>query len=104
MCYQNVLEDLYYGNINPDTKCFDRDSEYAKFLGIVADNEEKLTKFLEAMPNAKEEAHLLSQMTNAQIEVMAFSERDKFIEGFTLGARVMLDTFVSPQQSVLRDI
>lgn len=46
----NTLEDLYYGNINPNEKCFDHKSEYAKFTKIIADNEEKLTAFLNALP------------------------------------------------------
>ncbi len=100
----NTLEDLYYGNINPYEKCFDRKSEYAKFAKIVTGNEEKLTAFLKALPNADEEQHLLSQMINAQSELSQFSEIERFIEGFRLGASIMLDTFILPQKSVIRDI
>jgi hypothetical protein len=100
----NILEDLYYGNINPNEKCFDRKSRYSQFVKIVTDNEEKLTAFLNALPNAEEEQHLLSQMINAQSELSQFSEIERFIEGFRLGAGIMLDTFIFPQQSVIRDI
>lgn len=98
------LEDLFYGNISPNEKCFDRKSEYAKFFKIVTDNQDKLTEFLNSLPEAKEEQHLLSQMINAQSEITQFSEFERFIEGFRLGANVMLETFVMPYQSVIRDI
>lgn len=99
-----VLEDLYYGNINPYEKCFDRKSEYAKFAEIIIENEKKLMSFLNALPNAEEEQHLFSQMINAHTEIIQFSEFERFIEGFRLGASIMLETFVLPQQSVVRDI
>lgn len=100
----NVLEELFYGNINPNEKCFDRRSEYAKFNAIVSDNEEKLMKFLKGIPRTEEEQHFFSQLMNAQAEILSFSQLDRFIEGFQLGARFMLDTFILPQKSVVRDI
>lgn len=100
----NILEDLFYGDINPNEKCFDRKSRYAEFAAIVSDNEEKLTAFLNTLPNADKEQHLLSQMVNAQSELSQFSEIERFIEGFRLGAGIMLDTFIFPQKSVVRDI
>jgi len=104
MISENILEDLYHGNINPSEKCFDRDSEYAKFVKIVSDNEEKLAAFLDGISAAKEEQHLFSQLINAHLEVLGFSELDRFIEGFQLGARFMMDTFIVPGKSVIRDI
>ena len=41
---------------------------------------------------------------NAQGEIQRFSELDRFVEGFQLGARLLLDTFLVPQESVIRDI
>lgn len=100
----NVLEELFYGNINPNEKCFDRRSEYAKFNAIVSDNEKKLLAFLKCLPRAQEEQHLFSQLMNAQAEILSFSQLDRFIEGFQFGAGFMLDTFILPQKSVVRDI
>ena len=41
---------------------------------------------------------------NAQSEINLFEGREKFMEGFRLGARFMLDTFVSEQEGAMRDI
>lgn len=100
----NVLKELYHGNVRPSDKQFDRTSQYAKFCEILTENVRQLTAFLNAMPNAEKELHLLSQMVNAQAEVSGYSEMERFIEGFRLGARFMLDTFVMPDNSVIRDI
>lgn len=100
----SILEELFYGNINPNEKSLDRDSHYSAFLKMISDNETKLTKFLSEQPEATEEQHCFSQLINAQSEVQQFSERNRFIEGFQLGARFILDTFVMPEESVIRDI
>lgn len=100
----NVLEELYHGNVRPNDKQFDRTSQYAKFCEILTDNERQLTTFLAALPNAETEQHLLSQMINVQAEVSGYNDMERFIEGFRLGARLMLDTFVMPDNSVIRDI
>lgn len=100
----NVLEELYHGNVRPNDKQFDRTSQFARFCEILTENERHLTAFLTALPNAENELHLLSQMVNAQAEVSGHSEMERFIEGFRLGARFMMDTFVMPDNSLIRDI
>ena len=100
----NIIEELYHGNIRPTEQFFDRKSEYGKFMQIISDNEEKISKYLSLQENSKEEQHLFSQLMNAQREILCFSEENRFIEGFHLGATFTLDTFVIPQESVIRDI
>ena len=98
------LEDLYHGNIRPNEKCFVRDLEYSKLFQIIIDNEKILTKFLAQLPNSEEEQQLFSQMIDSRIEAASLLECDRFIEGFRLGASIMLETFVLPQKSILKDI
>lgn len=100
----NILEELYYGTVGPCKKCFDTASTYAEFCRVIAENEKSLNDFLAALPNAEKERHLFSQMTNAQGAVSDFSEKERFIEGFRMGARFILDMFVMPDNSVIRDI
>lgn len=45
----------------------------------------------------------LKQKMNSQRELSSVDQRDRFIEGFKLGARFMLDTFVLPPNSVIAD-
>ena len=95
----NILEELYYGNITPQEKAFRRESDYAGFVKTVSENEEKLTAFLRAIPNAAEEQRLFSQLMSAQGEVNDIEGKERFIEGWKLGARVVLDTFIMPRYS-----
>jgi len=100
----NVMEDLFYGNINLNEKCYNHDSEYARFAKIVADNEERITTFLNSLSKAEEEQRLFLQMVNAQSEISEFLEFERFVEGFRMGASLILEIFVIPKQSVMRDI
>ena len=99
-----ILEELYYGNISPIEKLFDEKSEYAKFFSILTDRERLLIDFIRNLPNAEKEQKAFSEMIDAQSELSYFMECERFIEGFRLGASIMLETFVTPQQSVIRDI
>ena len=90
----NILEEFYYGNVNPQEKCFKRESEFATFVKIVSENEEKLSAYL-----GGEEKHLFSQLMNAQSEILDTETRERFIEGWTLGAKFMVDTFLIPRYS-----
>ncbi len=100
----NLIEELYFGNICPNEESFDKRSRYASFLKTISVNEEKLNAYFKTHTGAEEEEHLFSQFINAQGEIQRFSELDRFVEGFQLGARLMLDTFLLPQQSAIRDI
>ena len=95
----NILEEFYYGNVNPQEKFYKRESEYATFVKIVSDNEEKLSACLGGA-----EQHLFSQLMNAQSEITAIETRERFIEGWKLGAKFMLDTFLVPRYSPISGI
>ena len=100
----NVLEQLYYGNINPTEQTVERNSEYGACMTIIAKNEMKLIKYLALQADSEEMQQLFSQLMDAQRDMLGFSECNRFIEGFHLGSRFMVDTFVVPQKSVVRDI
>ncbi|MFR9182382.1 MAG: DUF6809 family protein [Christensenellales bacterium] len=94
----NIIEELYYGNINPIEKEFKRDSSYAKFMKIFSENEHKLYSFFE---EHKEEKELFTAMCSALLD---FGERERFIEGFRLGARFLLDMLITERPAVVQDI
>lgn len=100
----NILEELYYGNINPNDKSFDYNSDYGKFIKTISDNEEKLSAYLNAIPTASEEQHLFSELMNAEREVLCISEFERFIEGFQLGAKFIMDTFLIERYSPIKNI
>lgn len=94
----NIIEELYYGNINPIEKEFKRDSSYAKFMKIFSENEHKLFAFFE---EHKEEKELFTAMCSALLD---FGERERFIEGFRLGARFLLDMLITERPAAVQVI
>ncbi len=86
----NIIEELYYGNVDPQDHGYHPKSPVKKASDSLNDLEEKLTEQL-----AGENKALFLRFCNAYAEVMGESELDTFIAGFRLGARFMLDTFLS---------
>ena len=86
----NIIEELYYGNLDPQNRGYRLKSPVKKASDSLNDLEEKLTEQL-----ADENKTLFLRFCNAYAEFMGESELDTFITGFRLGARFMLDTSLS---------
>lgn len=85
-----VLEDLYYGNIQPcDNK---QSAEVRRKLSAMTAAEEKM---METISDDAQRAEVI-EMFNKQTELIALCERDTFIDGFRLGARLMIETLTTP--------
>ena len=79
----NILKDFFYGNINPNEKQFDRNSEYGKAASGLADEEEKLRSMLD--PNA---LSVLDRMISLQCTVTGLTAEGYFIDGLRTGFRL----------------
>ena len=97
----NIIEELYYGNIDPQDRGYSPKSPVKKASDSLNDLEEKLTEQL-----AGENKALFLRFCNAYAEFMGESELDTFITGFRLGAQFAFDTFVTskaPYTDYLKD-
>ena len=97
----NIIEELYYGNIDPQDRGYHPKSPVKKVSDSLNDLEEKLTEQL-----AGENKALFLRFCNAYAEFMGESELDTFITGFRFVARFMMDTFLSddaPFESLLEE-
>lgn len=83
----NIIEELYYGNIDPQDRGYHPQSPVKKVSDSLNDLEEKLTEQL-----AGENKALFLRFCNVYAEFMGESELDTFITGFRLGARFMMDS------------
>ena len=81
----NILKDFFYGNINPNEKQFDRNSEYGKAASGLADEEEKLRSMLD--PNA---LSVLDRIISLQCTVTGLTAEGYFIDGLRTGFRLAL--------------
>ncbi|OQB12896.1 MAG: hypothetical protein BWY15_02045 [Firmicutes bacterium ADurb.Bin193] len=86
-----VLEELYYGNIDPNAKSFQPGSSFQKAMQTVSDNEEKLLLLLMG-----KEKDLFIDLINAQSEILGITSLETFIEGFRLGARFGIEMTEKP--------
>ena len=82
----NTLEDLYYGNLFPHEKCSRLDDEVKELLKLLNRNEEKLIATL-----SDEQKEIFEKYKDCNREIFEISEREKFLNGFRLGARIIID-------------
>ena len=81
----NILKDFFYGNINPNEKQFDCNSEYGKAAAGLADEEEKLRSMLD-----HETSEILDKMICLQASITGMTAEEFFIDGLRTGFRLAL--------------
>lgn len=84
------IEQFYYGNLDPQTRTLRKGSHEAALLKKLCDIEEKLDGSLVGDNNA-----LFRRYVDIYGELLSLSTCDGFVNGFRLGARFAVDTFVN---------
>ena len=82
----DTLEDLYYGNLFLHEKCAKLNDEVKELLKLLNRNEEKLTATL-----SEEQKETFEKYKDCNREIFEISEREIFLNGFRLGARIIID-------------
>ena len=82
----NILEDLWFGNISPWERPFKKDSAYAELLALVVRHQEDLLGRLN-----DEEKEIFEKYTGCTDEMHDMTEREAFVKGFTIGARIIIE-------------
>lgn len=83
----NILEDLYYGNLFPHEKCAKLDDEVKELLKLLNRNEENLTATL-----SEGQKDTFEKYKDCNREIPEISEREAFLNGFRLGARIIIES------------
>ena len=86
----NIIEELYYGNIELQELNSELSAKLKKKLSNLAENEEQLTAKL-----TTEDKELFLNYANTYNEFLSLSNSDSFMSGFRLGAKFTHDTFVT---------
>lgn len=89
----SVLEDLWYGNIAPWKRETKRSSDYANALERIV----QLETDLHARLN-DEEKEILEKFVNCTNEMCCISEREMFVQGFLLGAKLIIEVMNSENE------
>lgn len=82
----DILEDLYYGNLFPHEKCAKLNDETKELLGLLNRNEEKFIATL-----SDEQKETFEKYKDCNQEISEICERNAFLNGFRLGARIIIE-------------
>lgn len=82
----NILEELWYGNVEPAEYDISPNKEYKEMLQLISRNEHKL---FATMTDAQKE--LFRKYTDCVREYQTMAESLLFQNSFRLGARIMLE-------------
>ena len=80
------LRDFAYGNINPCEHGYKRNREFEKAAKALMEAEEKLLSTLN-----DDEKKVYEQVSNAQIALGSMTEVEKFVQGYILGAAMIME-------------
>lgn len=81
-----ILEEFWYGNIEPTEYAGNFDKEYKEALKLITRNEDKLKDTM-----TDEQKELFSRYTDSVREFQTMAECLLFQNSFRLGARMMLE-------------
>ena len=81
----SILEELFYGNICPNTDCRSQDKETKQLMGYIADHHDNLLSTLN-----EQQKEILEKFNDCYNELIDINEREIFSYAFKLGARLML--------------
>ena len=82
----DIISELYYGNIHPSKRDYERTPEMAELATLLKRHEDWLGEHLDG--KAKE---TLSKLADCYAELATISAYEDFREGFTLGARLVME-------------
>ncbi|MBQ2967636.1 MAG: hypothetical protein IJE10_05910 [Clostridia bacterium] len=84
----HILEEFWYGNINPMERPFQRQRKFDKTFRLLVKNEEKLLENLN-----EQEKEVFDKFKACYDEMIQTTECQTFIKGFKLGARFVIACF-----------
>ena len=87
---RSILEELFYGNICPNTDCRSRDKETKQLMGYIADHHDNLLSTLN-----DQQKETLEKFDDCYNELTEINEREIFSYAFKLGMRIAIEVLTS---------
>ena len=87
---RSILEELFYGNICPNTDCRSRDKETKQLMGYIADHHDNLLSTLN-----DQQKETLEKFDDCYNELTDINEREIFTYAFKLGMRIAIEVLTS---------
>ena len=83
---RSILEELFYGNICPDTDCRSHDKETKQLMGYIADHHDNLLSTLN-----DQQKEILEKFDDCYNELTDINEREIFSYAFRLGMMIAIE-------------
>lgn len=87
---RSILEELFYGNICPNTDCRSHDKETKQLMGYIADHHDNLLSTLN-----DRQKEILEKFDDCYNELTDINEREIFSYAFKLGMRIAIEVLTS---------
>ena len=82
---RSILEEMFYGNICPNTDCRSHAKEAKQLMGYIADHHDKLLSTLN-----EQQKEILEKFDDCYNELTDINEREIFSYAFKLGMRIAI--------------
>ena len=83
---RSILEELFYGNVCPNTDCRSKDKETKELMGYIADHHSALNETL-----TDKQKEIFERFTDCYDELTDINERGIFVYAFRLGMRIAFE-------------
>ena len=83
---KSILEELFYGNVCPNTDCRSNTKETKELMGYIADHHDNLLTML-----TDKQKEIFEKFDDCWDELTDINEREIFVYAFKLGARIAID-------------
>ena len=87
---KSILEELFYGNLCPNTDCRNNEKETKELIGYVADHHDALMSEL-----TDKQREIFEKFDDCWDELTDINEREIFVYAFKLGMRIAIEVLSS---------
>ena len=91
---RSILEELFYGNVCPNTDCRSKDKEVKELMGYIADHHSALNETL-----TDKQKEIFEKFNDCYDELTDINEREIFVYAFRLGARIAIEVLLPTPDS-----
>ena len=91
---RSILEELFYGNVCPNTDCRSKDKETKELMGYIADHHSALNETL-----TDKQKEVFEKFNDCYDELTDINEREIFVYAFRLGMRIAIESLLSTTNS-----
>lgn len=91
---RSILEELFYGNVCPNTDCRSKDKETKELIGYIADHHSALNETL-----TDKQKEIFEKFNDCYDELTDINEREIFVYAFRLGMRIAIEVLLHDQNS-----